>query len=60
MFLVSIDDKLCVGCGQCAKSCPAQILKMKDGHAEAVGDECMGCESCVLVCESGAIKVEEY
>lgn len=60
MFLVAIDQELCVGCGQCAQACPAQILKMNGDTAQVVGDDCMGCESCVIVCESGAVKVEEY
>jgi NAD-dependent dihydropyrimidine dehydrogenase PreA subunit len=33
---------------------------MKDEKSVVVaGDECLGCESCVEVCEEGAITVEE-
>lgn len=60
MFLVSIDAELCVGCGECAKACPAQIIKMEEDKAQVVGDDCLGCESCVAVCGVGAVKVEEY
>lgn len=60
MFLVSIDAELCVGCGECAKGCPAQILKMDEDKAQVVGDDCLGCESCVTVCSAGAVKVDEY
>jgi len=60
MYLVTIDAEECVGCGQCAQACPAQIIKMEGDKAVVVGDDCMGCESCVIVCAVGAIIVEEY
>lgn len=60
MFVVTIDQDVCIGCGECAKACPAQILAMVEGKAQVVGDDCMGCQSCVLVCPVGAVKVEEY
>ncbi|HXZ36421.1 MAG TPA: ferredoxin, partial [Thermodesulfobacteriota bacterium] len=34
--------------------------EMKDGKSEPVNmDECLGCESCVEVCPTGAITVKE-
>jgi NAD-dependent dihydropyrimidine dehydrogenase PreA subunit len=36
------------------------VFELKDGKAEPVNaEECLGCESCVEVCESSAITVEE-
>lgn len=60
MFLVTIDADQCLGCGECTKACPAQILKMHGDKAEVSGDDCMGCESCVAICAASAIRVEEY
>ncbi len=76
MFLVSIDTEACTGCGQCATSCPAQIITIVDQKIEATGgdgerlvhkaqvnsdgDECLGCESCVVVCDVGGVTVQEY
>jgi Fe-S-cluster-containing hydrogenase component 2 len=60
MFVVTIDSDVCVGCGECARACPAQILTMANDKAQVDGDDCMGCQSCVLVCPAGAIKVDEF
>ena len=44
----------------CAEVCPVDVYEMEDGKSVAVNaEECLGCESCVEVCEEGAITVEE-
>ena len=59
-YNVNVNQEKCVGCGQCADVCPAEVYEIKDGKSEPVNsDECLGCESCVEVCESDAITVEE-
>lgn len=60
MFIVTIDEEKCDGCGECVNICPVSILSLVDGHA-AAGDsvECSGCESCVSVCKCNAITVTE-
>jgi len=61
MFIVSIDEEFCTGCGSCVAGCPAQILDFADNKAFVSGDEadCMGCEACTAVCESDAITIME-
>lgn len=63
MFVVSIDEDVCGGCGLCVEGCPARILAFNDEEEKAFisGDEteCMGCEACTTVCESGAITIME-
>ncbi|HAA08734.1 MAG: 4Fe-4S binding protein [Syntrophomonadaceae bacterium] len=63
MFVVSLDEDVCNGCGLCVESCPARILSFNDDEKKAFisGDEteCMGCEACITVCESGAITIME-
>ena len=65
-YIVVIDESTCEGCGKCCDNCPVSILSLsedKDGSkkAEVTGDaaECLGCESCVTVCENAAITVQE-
>lgn len=60
MFIVTVNEDQCVGCGECAKACPAQIFSLENSKALASDDQCLGCQSCASVCPVGAITVEEY
>jgi len=61
MFLVTIDETTCKGDGDCVENCPATILVLNgNGKAEVTEtSECLGCEACVAVCETGSITVRE-
>ena len=40
--------------------CPTEVFEMENDKSVPVNaEECLGCESCVEVCEEGAITVEE-
>lgn len=60
MFVVTVDQDICTGCGECVQACPGGVLAMEKGKSQVGGDDCMGCQSCVLICPIGAVKVEEY
>lgn len=61
MYIVTIDEDKCAGCGECVSACPAKILSMNDAQkAEVSGDDCLGCESCVGLCPTEAVTVKEY
>jgi ferredoxin len=55
---VTIDSKLCRGCGDCAAICP--YIEMREGGnsmAYAYVDQalCLGCGACIARCPTGAI-----
>lgn len=57
----AVDEKLCTGCGLCAKDCPMHCLaKNAEGKAamreNKVGN-CIKCQHCMAVCPAGAISI---
>lgn len=40
-------DDSCVGCGTCAKRCPAKAITMEDGRPKWIKDQCIHCMTCV-------------
>ncbi len=60
MYVITVDEKNCKGCGECVSICPVEIYKLEDGRL-IVGnsEECSGCQSCVSVCENQAITISE-
>lgn len=56
-----IDRSQCSGCGTCAAICPTQVFR-HDPHTDKVpqtpfAEECWHCNSCVLDCPRGAIRL---
>jgi len=57
---VEVDEEKCDGCGRCVKTCPMEILILRDGYP--VEDHyfdafrCIACDSCEAVCPNGAIE----
>jgi nitroreductase/ferredoxin len=56
-----INDEECVGCGQCAKVCPSNVLVLEEGklrYAPQPFPGCIGCGQCMMACQGGNIRVE--
>ena len=45
----------CIGCGHCEKICPAEAIRMEDGHPTWVKERCFMCFGCLRLCPMGAI-----
>lgn len=61
MFMVTINQDKCEGCGACVDACPAKILAMAEDKAEVSGDaaDCLGCETCLELCPTEAFSIME-
>ena len=57
---VLVEEKTCIGCGECVDVCPVSVYEMESGKSVPVSpDECIGCETCVEICPVEAITIEE-
>lgn len=68
MASITIDEKICKGCGLCANACPKKVISISkhrmnaNGYfvAEAVNKQnCIGCAFCAIMCPDSAIEVEK-
>lgn len=58
--IISIDESLCNGCGQCVTACAEGAIKVIDGKAKLVSDTfCDGLGACLGDCPTGALKIIE-
>lgn len=49
-------NEKCIGCGHCAKICPAYAIHMNEKRPEWVKPECFMCFGCLRLCPTGAIR----
>lgn len=54
-----VDKDLCIGCGKCAESCPAHIIKIKNKKAVFTKKGCISCFCCQEMCPKKAIFVKK-
>ena len=62
MFEVTIDYDKCQGDEECVGNCPSEVFDWDEENEKPIiarMEDCLGCETCVEVCEVGAITVEE-
>ena len=58
--VISIDEELCNGCGECVTSCAEGAIQIIDGKARLVSDKyCDGLGACLGECPMGALSFEE-
>lgn len=58
MAIKRIKPEVCVGCGICAKTCPADVIRMDQEAKKAVvryPEDCVVCCCCLQDCPTKAI-----
>ncbi len=58
MSISNIDEKLCVGCGTCVETCPADVIRIDDKTEKAkikYVEDCQTCHLCRLFCPEGNV-----
>jgi len=59
---IVVDAEKCDGCGRCVKTCPMEILELRDKKPTFNENfdtfRCIACENCVAVCPNGAIDIK--
>jgi iron only hydrogenase large subunit-like protein len=54
MQLISTIKERCRVCYTCVRDCPAKAIRISGGQAEVIGERCIGCGNCVMVCSQNA------
>ncbi len=51
---------VCIGCGECARSCPEHTIEIKDKKAVINYKKCIRCYCCQEMCPARAIVIERF
>ena len=54
----AVRPKDCIGCGKCARICPAKAIRMEHGRPAIDRAQCIHCFCCQEFCEVGAMRVQ--
>jgi NAD-dependent dihydropyrimidine dehydrogenase PreA subunit len=58
--VITINEALCIGCGNCVSSCHQSALQIIDGKARLVKEDfCDGLGKCIGHCPTGALEITE-
>jgi len=58
--IITINEELCDGCGNCVSACSEGALQIVDGKAKLVKEDfCDGFGDCSGECPTGALIIEE-
>ncbi len=58
--IITIDEELCNGCGNCVTGCAEGALQIVDGKAKLVKEQfCDGFGDCIGTCPTNALQIEE-
>ena len=63
MVNINIDLDACRGCEMCVEICPVDVYTFDQESAKAavaIPENCIACLSCVYLCPSEAIEMEDF
>jgi len=70
-YVINLDQKLCIGCGRCYKTCPRDVFQLVERELNDDDDEddttaqvmsiadsldCIGCTACANACPKGCLE----
>lgn len=57
--MVTVNQAICIGCGQCELDCVGNAIWVTNGKAE-VKKHCIKCGHCVAICPVNAVAISDY
>lgn len=56
---IQLEKSNCKNCYKCVRYCPMKAIKVVDGHAEIIPNECILCGKCYVVCPQNAKRLRD-
>ncbi len=56
---IQLEKSNCKNCYKCVRYCPMKSIKVVDGHAEIIPNECILCGKCYVVCPQNAKRLRD-
>ena len=54
--VAEIEESRCIGCGICARNCPADAVEVQDNVAVINDELCLACGNCAVKCPRNVIR----